>query len=266
MGKRIVSALALVAIGISVILYGSLPLFLWVTIAALTTTYELTAMYRKHDVRLLSSLSYIVIFATMLTAFLKETQWIWQTFPVMVIVTGIIIFSLMEVISHRYIAPSNHWVATLKIIAFICGTFTYIYLLRYGKNGLINLLYTCIIIWTTDTCALFGGKLFGRHKLSNISPGKTIEGSISGVAGSLIVASVFLYFVDLSVPLYLGLAVFISVLAQFSDLHESLVKRHFNVKDSSNLIPGHGGIYDRADSYLLVLPMVFFFFNIPFIW
>ena len=118
--------------------------------------------------------------------------------------------------------------------------------------------------WGTDTAAYFAGRFFGKHKLApRISPKKTIEGAIGGVAlgvvGTVLVGSWLLglqwYF---TVPLGFGVAI-VSILG---DLFESWVKRRFDTKDLGKIIPGHGGLLDRIDSFLAVSVLVFVFFEI----
>jgi phosphatidate cytidylyltransferase len=108
--------------------------------------------------------------------------------------------------------------------------------------------------WGTDTAAYFAGRAFGRHKLApKISPNKTVEGAIGGLlVGTLAVALVGTLTLD--VPLYLSipLGLVLSAGSIFGDLFESWVKRRFGIKDSGKIIPGHGGLLDRIDSFLVV--------------
>lgn len=121
--------------------------------------------------------------------------------------------------------------------------------------------FPLVVTWVCDTAAMFGGKALGGPKLApTISPGKTRSGAAAGVVGGLLVAPIFgtLVFprVGLHIPLWqlLVLAGTLSVVGQIGDLAESLFKREAGVKDSSNLIPGHGGVLDRFDSLYFVIP------------
>lgn len=114
-------------------------------------------------------------------------------------------------------------------------------------------------IFMCDSVAFFAGSLFGKHKLSSISPKKTIEGSIAGLIASVIVTVIgWHFFVADKYPLVFGIimGVLVGVFAQVGDLLVSLMKRYFNVKDASNIIPGHGGILDRFDSLFFASPIV----------
>lgn len=121
--------------------------------------------------------------------------------------------------------------------------------------------FPLVVTWVCDTAAMFGGRALGGPKLApTISPGKTRSGAAAGVAGGLLVAPIFggLVFprVGLQVPLWqlLVLAGALSIVGQIGDLAESLFKREAGVKDSSHLIPGHGGVLDRFDSLYFVIP------------
>jgi phosphatidate cytidylyltransferase len=122
-------------------------------------------------------------------------------------------------------------------------------------------MYPLVVTWVGDTAAMFGGRTFGGSKLAPVvSPGKTRSGAVAGVLGSLLVAVPFAFWVFPSVgvaaPLgaLLLIAALLSIIGQVGDLAESLFKRQAGVKDSSHLIPGHGGVLDRFDSLYFVVP------------
>lgn len=119
-------------------------------------------------------------------------------------------------------------------------------------------------IWMCDTAAYFGGRTMGRRKLfPRVSPNKTWEGAIWGfvaAVGTMLLARV-LVLDYLSVPHALAIGVMVGVLGQLGDLVESLLKRDAGVKDSSALLPGHGGVYDRFDSFIFVSPAVFLYLD-----
>jgi phosphatidate cytidylyltransferase len=121
--------------------------------------------------------------------------------------------------------------------------------------------YPLVVTWVCDTAAMFGGRRFGGAKLApNVSPGKTKSGTVAGVVGGLVVAPLFAFgvfpFVGVTIPVWqlLAMAAALSVVGQVGDLAESLFKREAGVKDSSHLIPGHGGVLDRLDSLYFVVP------------
>ena len=127
-------------------------------------------------------------------------------------------------------------------------------------NGMHLLLAVFIMIWLNDTGAFCVGSLLGKHKLyPRISPKKSWEGFFGGVAFVIASAFVFkycfhLYFTNISLCGLIGLGAVVAAFATWGDLIESLIKRTLGVKDSGTLLPGHGGILDRIDSLLLVIP------------
>lgn len=116
-------------------------------------------------------------------------------------------------------------------------------------------------IWAADIGAYTIGRLFGRTRLSDISPKKTVEGAIFGVFGSVTVAVLGAKFLAWPFWVLLGtaLGLVIGIASLLGDLTESMMKRDAGVKDSGQLIPGHGGILDRADSYVFTAPLVYYF-------
>jgi phosphatidate cytidylyltransferase len=141
-------------------------------------------------------------------------------------------------------------------------------LIRHGAEparswaGLWLVCFPLVVTWVCDTAAMFGGRTFGGPRLSPVvSPGKTRSGAAAGVVGALLVAPIFSAWVfprwevDLGLGRALAIAAVLSVVGQVGDLAESLLKREAGVKDSSHLLPGHGGILDRLDSLYFVMPV-----------
>jgi phosphatidate cytidylyltransferase len=147
---------------------------------------------------------------------------------------------------------------------------------RFMPAGGLLLLLPVLITWASDIGAYAVGRLIGKHKLiPSVSPGKTVEGSIGGLAASMLVAYLWVQYVmrpsahlGFRYP-PIGILIFgaiLSVAAQIGDLAESLLKREAGVKDSSNLIPGHGGILDRFDSLFFVLPVAYVLIDFMLAW
>lgn len=155
----------------------------------------------------------------------------------------------------------------IKLLDLIYFIFSIIYISipmgffsRIGNTYNIFIIY--IISWGTDTFAYLVGVLFGKHKLCpNISPKKTIEGSIGGILGSMILLNIFnIYLFKYNFIFINIMAIFTSVIAQVGDLFASKIKRENNIKDFGNLILGHGGVLDRFDSILFVTPVIYMIF------
>jgi phosphatidate cytidylyltransferase len=156
---------------------------------------------------------------------------------------------------------------TVLAVAYTGALPAFLLDLRHHGHGIRSwsgawlVFFPLVVTWVGDTAAMFGGRAFGGAKLApTVSPGKTRSGSVAGVVGSLIVAPVFgaavFPRVGVDVPLWqlLVVAAVLGVIGQIGDLAESLFKREAGVKDSSHLIPGHGGVLDRLDSLYFVIP------------
>jgi len=125
----------------------------------------------------------------------------------------------------------------------------------------LEVFFLFVLIWSSDTFAYFIGKFFGKHKMApNISPKKTWEGFAGGVVLTL-VAGFFVeqYFPELRGN-WIAVGFLVSIFAPLGDLVESQLKRTFGAKDSGNIIPGHGGILDRLDSFIICVPVVYLYF------
>jgi len=135
-------------------------------------------------------------------------------------------------------------------------------LLRLLENGVYWILLVLIIAIVGDTAGLYIGKYFGKNKLSMlVSPGKTIEGTIGLVFGSVSGCLIFSYFFfpDVSSVHILIISFVGSIIGQLGDLCESAIKRNYGLKDASSLLPGHGGLLDRMDSLIFIAPFVYYY-------
>jgi len=174
--------------------------------------------------------------------------------------------------------------STLLGIAYTGGMLSFGYAIRYHEyafapaslslgrksfaipSGGLLLLLPLITTWASDTGAYAVGRAFGRRKLiPAVSPKKTVEGAVGGLLAAILICWLYVRFVihpyaqlSMTPAGIVAFAVIISVAAQVGDLAESLLKREAGVKDSSTMIPGHGGVLDRMDSLLFVLPVAYF--------
>ena len=157
-------------------------------------------------------------------------------------------------------------------LIWIAYPLTLIPLLWKKEDGPALVVFLMVCVWAGDIAALYIGRAFGKHKLApRLSPGKTWEGSIASIVGSVLAAALVIWIGDLltargnlalhiTEPIWqtLLLAAILNIAAQLGDLLESAIKRGANVKDSGTMLPGHGGILDRIDALLLAAPVLWF--------
>ena len=155
----------------------------------------------------------------------------------------------------------------LQGIIYIPVLLSFLVLIREGSSGMIWVFVLLAVIFAGDTGAYYVGSYLGRHKLSPaVSPGKTIEGSIGGLAVNLVLGGVGKYFFLSGLPWGLSLLFFLTVgiAGQVGDLFESELKRSSGIKDSGGILPGHGGILDRIDALLFASPVAYIFIRYIF--
>lgn len=153
---------------------------------------------------------------------------------------------------------------------FSIGAFIYIgipmmllVIIRDGENGFAYTLLLLITNWTTDSMALIGGRLFGKHKLApHISSGKTWEGALTGFVIGYYTGGLVGIIAQLPIDIILTAPPLVACMTILGDLLESRIKRLFNVKDASHLLPGHGGFLDRLDGLLLAIPIFYLIINL----
>ncbi len=163
------------------------------------------------------------------------------------------------------VVRKNHFhiehVALTILGAFYIGLgFSYMGDIRNAADGFSLTLMILLGIWSTDSGAYFVGRAIGKRKLwPAISPNKTVEGSIGGLVIALaVVIGVNAFTGLLAYPQAIGVGLVTGIAGQLGDLVESAIKRHFGVKDSGRIFPGHGGVLDRVDSWLFVFPLLHF--------
>ena len=193
---------------------------------------------------------------------------------ILVYVYVVALFLIMLIYNKRVKAAD---IAMLLLgIIYIPYFLSYIIHIRSMEFGRFFIWLVFIGAFSTDTCAYFAGRMFGRHKLCpDISPKKTVEGAIGGVVGAgiifvlfgIVVNNVFAGFMcglRFNLLLLFVLGLIAAVVSEIGDLVASSIKRQYDIKDFGNILPGHGGILDRCDSIILVAPTIFLFlYNVP---
>ena len=157
---------------------------------------------------------------------------------------------------------------TLLGICYIPVFISFLTLIDAMQNGKILIGYILISAWGTDVFAYLIGKKFGKHKFSKVSPKKSIEGCIAGTIGAVLIMVLYAvilnrYFqFNYSYMYVIIVGIVLSLIGQIGDFSASCIKRYVDIKDYSNLLPGHGGMLDRIDSVLFLAPFAYLLFTI----
>lgn len=254
MRQRVITAVVALIIFIPIIIAGGI----WVDIAAavlgLIALSELLVMRNKLIVSWEALLSGLAVLVVILPDFWQ--QLISKNIETSFIVYFLVVLMLMyTVFSRNRFSFDDASVLTLGVLYIGFG---FHFFIEARAVSFTMLLFALLIVWITDSGAYMIGRKLGRHKLApNISPNKTWEGSIGGTVVAVIIVGIYCYFYpvgNFSFPVTLLLILVLSIIGQIGDLVESALKRYYGVKDSGKILPGHGGILDRFDSLLLVLP------------
>ena len=246
MKTRIISAIVGIPIVIGVLYFGGALLTLFLALLAGIGVYEL---YTAFEARGYKPLKKVGVVMAVLYIVIKSTPY--SSHAVL-----ILFVSLLGILFYEVMTQKN------DIVDIALTFFGYISLLGNGK---FLIWIPILAAWYTDTMAYFVGVSIGKHKLSpEISPKKTIEGSIGGFLGNsiLMVLTGFIASkqgIDISLIHYAAIGIITGITAQIGDLAASYIKRYCGVKDYGKLIPGHGGIMDRFDSILFTAPTVMFY-------
>lgn len=258
MRQRVITAIVALIIFIPIIWYGGFAIEIAAVALAVVGVYELFRM------KGLTLLSFEGILSALGAVFLVIPTIKWLNFlPEMQ--TNFILFyvTVMLLLGASVISKNTYTIeeAGFPVIVSLYVGMGFQNFISARSAGFEVLLFALFIVWATDIGAYLFGRRFGRHKLMpDVSPNKTIEGALGGILSAVVVAALFLVFTankglfPYPMPVMLVLTVLFSIVGQFGDLVESSIKRHYGVKDSGNILPGHGGILDRFDSLLFVFP------------
>ncbi len=270
--KRVITAVVLLGIlAIDLSLDNPWPLLLFFNVVVGVTAFEWLRLTAPGQTVVAAAAGLLVGSSTLLQAY----SWLSQDVPNLGLLHVAVVVSVivwLTVVPWRLVTANiNHQPKSVawSLFAPICLFATWGGLaLVWIQSGAWSLLSLLLLIWIADILAYFGGKQFGKHKLApNISPGKTREGALFGLGGVVIwmlaTASFEGSYADwlLQAWGWTGLvicSILLGILAIMGDLFESFLKRQADVKDSSRLLPGHGGVYDRVDAVVAVVPVAYF--------
>lgn len=258
--KRSLSGLIFVVIFLSAILYSK------ESFIVLTSIFSLIAIWEFHKLINFKSFASYIFFAVAIFLLLKRPD----SYAV-IIILGINItssvFLIYQLISKKEISFKDDRSKVGLTIRYLVFSFCFLILIPLQKENydvskyiILNIL---ILIWVNDSFAYIVGKNFGKRKLFvSVSPKKTIEGFIGGLVFSILTGFIISkYATNYSLLNWVVIAGIVSIIGTIGDLVESKFKRQANIKDSGNIMPGHGGILDRLDSLLFAAPFVYLYIN-----
>ena len=270
-GKRLMSSIILVVVALFTILTGGYLLAAVLLFLAVTAYHELMKACKLtgldgaggagRKVNGLEITGYVGIAAYYLLMFFGEDR----IYLFLALITILVAFMFL------YVFAFSGYRAEQIMCAFFCTAYapvmlSFIYLVRSLPYGIYTVWMIFISSWICDTCAYVVGMLVGKHKLAPVlSPKKSIEGALGGIAGSALVGAAYAYFLVERVIeqqqitwIFVLISAVGAVISQVGDLAASAIKRNHEIKDYGKLIPGHGGVMDRFDSVIFTAPMIYF--------
>lgn len=270
-GKRLMSSIILVVVALFTILTGGYLLAAVLLFLAVTAYHELMKACKLtgldgaggpgRKVNGLEITGYVGIAAYYLLMVFCEDR----IYLFLALITILVAFMFL------YVFAFPGYRAEQIMCAFFCTAYapvmlSFIYLVRSLPYGIYTVWMIFISSWICDTCAYVVGMLVGKHKLAPVlSPKKSIEGALGGIAGSALVGAAYAYFLVERVIeqqqitwIFVLISAVGAVISQVGDLAASAIKRNHEIKDYGKLIPGHGGVMDRFDSVIFTAPMIYF--------
>jgi phosphatidate cytidylyltransferase len=273
MVQRVAFAAVAIPLALLLVWLGGWPLAVLVAVVGVLGVKELYAIAAKLDVRPATTLG-LATTATLAPLTLGSILGApWATsvavaWPYLGAIWMLVLLTWTLATRAPTTKPLGAAAVTLFGVLYAGALPAFLLTIRHGQHGPRSwagtalVFFPLVVIWVCDTAAMEGGRRIGGPRLApTVSPGKTRSGSLSGVAGALLVAPLFAYGVFPRVGLpaaivpAIVIALLLSVMGQVGDLAESLFKREAGVKDSSHLIPGHGGVLDRFDSLYFAIPL-----------
>ena len=264
--KRVLSGIILFPIFAIVLIFGNKYLVdVFISIVAIMTLHEFYKAF-KGKAKPIQWPGYVTA-ALISFIHLIPNEYILPSITLIILLNVLVLFAQVVVTSMK--RNITDIAISLLGLCYIVFFLMFAPLIRDSlDNGKILIWYVFFAAWGTDIFAYAIGRRLGKHKFTEISPNKSIEGCVAGLFGSIIMCMAYtlvcnsIWNVNISYLYIFGISIFLSVISQIGDLAASAVKRHCGIKDFSNLIPGHGGLLDRIDSVIFILPFAYFLLSI----
>lgn len=263
--KRLITALISIPVIFLLIYISDKSFIALVVLATMVGQYEFYRLFYKEGNQPSQVFGLVLGLLLLLSFYLKSREI--ELVPMGLLISGgIIAVLLFQLLLVREITNALQVTAVIFFgIFYVNWLMGHLFLLRGLGSGAHLIVFLFMVVWMTDTAAYYVGSTIGRYKLfPSVSPNKTIEGLIGGVGGSLLAGIIGKIWLISGFGLgeAVRLSLLLGILAQLGDLSESLLKRSAGVKDSSNLIPAHGGVLDKIDGILFATPALYYYIHI----
>ncbi len=265
MKTRVISAIIMCIIVIPITLIGGLPFKILGIIISIASMYEiLKARSSRSNIPLVIRIISYILIATFVYLGTDVYSANYELIYKILIVVFLLYFIPVVLVDNteKYSITDSLYILGATVFLGVA----YNSMILISNTSINYLIYLLLITTITDTFAYFTGYFIGKHKLcERISPNKTIEGAVGGIIVGTIIPSLFYLYIinsDINILVLIGITFVLSIIGQIGDLFFSSIKRHYKIKDFSNLIPGHGGILDRLDSIIFVVITFVLFMNI----
>jgi len=265
---RIITAILGIPIILIAIKFGGIPYFILITGIIFYALSEYFLLIKQGSYESHPAIGYLGALLVLLSIYFNTSTKInfsSGNYSISIAVTFVLIMLFFIELVFRTVKGSiSRMSITLFGIFMICWTLSHLLLIRdirpYGEQYTF---YLFLLIWSVDTAAYFVGVKLGSHKLlKEISPKKSVEGTVAAIITGAVLSIVLkqvLKLSELSVREIILLGIIITIIGIFSDFSESLLKRDAGLKDSDKLLPGHGGILDRFDSFIFAAPLFYYY-------
>lgn len=265
MKVRILTSIGIAVIGLPILFLSEYLIYpMAVAILSLAAMYEMSALTGFRNKPAICIPTYLIAMAMPVGAYFADAN----SFDYLIACVGLLFAFLLYSFGYAVLKRGKVNFSDLAVhfttFLYITLSFTSLTLVRYIDNGVFIFALVFVACWVCDVFAYFVGRAIGKHKLIvEISPKKTVEGSIGGIVFTTLAFALYGYIITLfdgPTPNYILLMIMgftLSIISQFGDLICSLIKREHGVKDYGNIFPGHGGVLDRFDSILAVAPVLY---------
>ncbi|MBU5594992.1 phosphatidate cytidylyltransferase [Amphibacillus sp. MSJ-3] len=258
--KRTITAIVAILLFFPFVIIGGWPFYLVMLLISSIGLFELLRMRKMTTYKFPMMITMLLLWALLLQN-LKIDGF---TLPMidrmdLLLITALLLLIYTVLVKNKFTFED----ASFMLLGAVYIGLGFHYFIVIQEVGLQYIFYGIVVILATDTGAYFSGSLFGKNKLwPEISPKKTVEGALGGIVLATIAGLVYQFIIPVhdSALIVVVVSFTASIVGQMGDLVESAFKRHYDIKDSGRILPGHGGILDRFDSWLFVFPFLHFIY------